>query len=185
MAHGHAQLQHLYPFPQITMSIFARELLPAMVIPNLGGSIWGYLLRSEFEGPLTWYERLKKPPWTPPKWVFGPVWTVLYGSMGAASWLVWRQGGGWTGAARVPLVLYATQLALNWAWSPMFFKYHRLGLTFATASALWINVAACIGCFYPINKTAAFFMVPYLGWLTLAAAVNFRLWRDNSDADGM
>ncbi|XP_055352360.1 translocator protein-like [Paramacrobiotus metropolitanus] len=180
-----AQMQHLYPLPQITTSIFARELIPAMVIPNVGGWIWGYLLSREFEGPSTWYERLRKPSWTPPNWVFGPVWTVLYGGMGAASWLVWRQGGGSTGTARIPLVLYATQLALNWAWSPVFFKYHRLGLAFATISALWINVAACIGSFYPISETAAYLMVPYLGWLTLAAAGNFRFWRDNPGADGL
>ena len=72
------------------------------------------------------YKHLKKPSWQPPNWLFGPVWTALYAMMGVASWLVWQNAGG-----AVPLSLYAVQLALNLAWTPLFFKEHQL--TYALA----------------------------------------------------
>ena len=72
------------------------------------------------------YKTLKKPSWQPPNWLFGPVWTALYAMMGVASWMVWQKAGG-----AVPLSLYAVQLALNLAWTPLFFKKHQL--TYALA----------------------------------------------------
>ncbi|XP_055346689.1 translocator protein-like [Paramacrobiotus metropolitanus] len=175
----------LFPLPPITASVFGQELLPAMVIPNIGGWVGGLLTRTEVEGAFSWYERLKKPSWRPPNWAFGPVWTTLYCGMGAASWMVWRQGGGLNGVAKVPLLLYGSSLALNWAWSPVFFKLHQTGWGLGIISALWLNVAACIGAFYPINKVASYLMVPYLAWLSLATALNFCIWRDNPKADKM
>lgn len=77
-------------------------------------------------GMVSRYKTLKKPSWSPPNWLFGPVWTVLYGAMGYASWLVWKNGAG-----ALPLGLYALQAVLNYAWSPIFFGAHDI--TFALA----------------------------------------------------
>ena len=91
----------------------------------------------------TWYPSLRKPSWTPPNWAFPLAWTTLYAAMGAASWLVWRDGG--IAEHPLPLALYAAQLLLNWAWSPLFFTAHRLGAALLDAALQLVSIIACIG----------------------------------------
>lgn len=128
--------------------------------------------------PGEWYASLKKPSWNPPGWIFGPVWTALYAMMAVAAWLVWRRGG--FAAQRGPLMLFLTQLALNAAWAPLFFGWHRPGLAFAEIVLLWLVIAATIAVFRPVSRAAMLLLVPYLAWVSFAVALNFALWRLNA-----
>ncbi len=128
--------------------------------------------------PGEWYATLSKPSWNPPGWVFGPVWTALYTMMGIAAWLVWRRGG--FSAQRRPLGLFLVQLALNAAWTPLFFGLHWTGVAFADIVLLWLALAATIAACHPVNRAAAWLLAPYLMWVSFAALLNFTLWRLNS-----
>jgi len=124
-----------------------------------------------------WYAALAKPAWTPPSWVFGPVWTALYIAMGVAAWLVWRKGG-WA-AAVLPLTLFFVQLALNAAWSPLFFGLHRIGWAFFDIVLLWGAIFATLLAFWRVEPTAGWLLLPYLLWVSYACALNFAIWRMN------
>jgi translocator protein len=130
--------------------------------------------------PGDWYERLKKPSWRPPNQLFAPVWTVLYLMIAVAGWLVWRDVG--FANARLPLEVYALQLILNAAWTPLFFGLHRPDLGFVDIVLVWLSIVVTIVLFYPINASAALLLVPYLAWVTFATALNFAVWRLNSAA---
>ena len=99
------------------------KIAAAIAVPQIGGLVGAFLILPELMG---WYQRLNFPPIVPPNWVFPPVWTILNAGMGYASYLVWKDGGGFDGTARLPLIMYGTQLVLNWAWTPLFFKLHKL-----------------------------------------------------------
>lgn len=131
-----------------------------------------------FFGPGEWYASLKTPTWNPPGWVFGPVWTTLYTMMAVAAWLVWRQGG--FAARRGPLLAFLAQLALNAAWTPLFFGLHQLGVAFAEILVLWLAIAWTIAAFWRVHRVAAWLLVPYLAWVGFAAVLNGALWRLNA-----
>jgi translocator protein len=93
------------------------------LFPNLGGFVGSFITTNSIP---EWYEKLDLPDWRPPNWLFAPVWIYLYTTMGLASYFVWRDGDGFRGRARVPLILYLVQLAFNWAWTPVFFGQRNL-----------------------------------------------------------
>lgn len=125
----------------------------------------------------SWYVELKKPSWNPPNWIFGPVWTALYLSMAVAAWLVWRRAG-WSGAAAA-LGLFALQLALNVAWSGLFFGLRNPGAASAGIVALWASILATLIAFWRVTPGAGLLMVPYLAWVTFASVLNLTIWRLN------
>ena len=128
-------------------------------------------------GPGAWYQQLAKPAWTPPNWLFGPVWTALYIMMAVAAWLVWKSDAG--GAMRAALAVYAVQLVLNALWSLAFFGLHRIGLALIDIIALWVFILATVLFFRRVSVTAAVLMLPYLAWVAFAAVLNLSLWRLN------
>jgi translocator protein len=125
-----------------------------------------------------WYQNLAKPDWTPPAWIFGPVWTALYLSMAVAAWLVWQRGG-WP-AARAPLAWFAVQLALNVAWSAVFFGLRSPGLAVFEIAFLWLVIAATVVLFWRQSRVAAWLLIPYLAWTSFAAVLNFTVWKLNA-----
>lgn len=131
-----------------------------------------------FVSPAGWYAELHKPAWNPPNWIFGPAWTLLYVLMAVAAWLVWCEGG-WK-RQRLPLGLFLLQWLLNALWTPLFFGLHRAGLAFAEIVLLWLALATTLGLFWHVRKAAGVLLVPYLAWVTFAAALNFTIWMLNS-----
>jgi benzodiazapine receptor len=124
-----------------------------------------------------WYARLAKPPWNPPAWVFGPVWTLLYAMMATAAWWVWRHGG--RTANQRALRLFLLQWVLNALWTPLFFGLHSPGWAFADILALWAVLAATVLSFWRVSVVAGVLLSPYLAWVTFAAALNFEIWQLN------
>ncbi len=122
----------------------------------------------------SWYPSINKPSWTPPSWLFGPVWTLLYLTMAVAAWLVWRQAG-WGGA----LVMFGVQLLLNALWSPLFFGWQQIGWAFVDIVALWLAILATTILFWQVVPAAGILFLPYLAWVSFATALNFALWRLN------
>lgn len=125
-----------------------------------------------------WYADLAKPTWTPPNWLFAPVWTTLYVMMAVAAWLVWRDHGLQT--ASFAMALFAVQLALNLGWSALFFHLRQPGAAFAEIVLLWLLILLTILAFSKLSNTAAWLMTPYLVWVAFAAALNFAIWRMNA-----
>jgi tryptophan-rich sensory protein len=129
------------------------------------------------QGLREWYPSLEKPGFNPPNRVFGPVWTTLYTAMAVAAWLVWRRVG--LDGGRWPLGWFALQLALNLAWSFLFFGMRLPGVAFAEVVMLWAAILGSILAFRPISLAATLLMVPYLAWVTFASVLNFEIWRLN------
>jgi tryptophan-rich sensory protein len=125
----------------------------------------------------TFYAQLVRLDWAPPGTVFGPVWTALYSLMAVAAWLVWRIGG--FRAARVALVLFVAQLAVNALWSWLFFGWRLGALAFADILLLWALIAATLGGFWRLRPLAGALLTPYLLWVGFAAALNYSLWQLN------
>lgn len=123
-----------------------------------------------------WYRELAKPPWQPPGAVFGPVWGALYSAQAVAAWLVWKRGG--PGSDRA-LRLFGAQLLLNSGWTLLFFGLHRLGWALVEIAALWIAIAATMVAFRKQSPVAFWLLVPYLAWVSFAAALSYAIWRRN------
>ncbi|KAG0579595.1 hypothetical protein KC19_4G109300 [Ceratodon purpureus] len=128
-----------------------------------------------------WYRSLNKPPWTPPGWVFPIMWTTLYILMGVSSWLVWKEGG--FAVQGYPLGAYIFQLVLNFCWTPLFFGLHRTGYALVEIVILWLAIAVTIYLFLPVNPIAAYLLVPYIAWVTVATSLNWYIWMYNGSSD--
>jgi benzodiazapine receptor len=124
-----------------------------------------------------WYPMIRKPSWTPPSWLFGPVWTFLYLIMGIAGWMIWYKAG-WDRASGA-LGLFAFQLVLNAAWSPLFFGLKNPLAGLLAIVPLWAAIFVTLLSFWKISQFAGLLMVPYWLWVSFATVLNFAIWRMN------
>jgi tryptophan-rich sensory protein len=163
--------QRVGGFPRI-----ALITIPSIVIV---GSLMGWLSNSGFENG--WYAELRKPAFQPPAWMFGVVWTILYTFLGLALALILQEPA--SRQRRDALWLFGGQLALNFAWSPVFFGLHMIDVALVVLIVMLVMALAAARYFRRINAAAGWLMLPYLLWLCLAVALNYDTGSLNPAAD--
>jgi translocator protein len=151
------------------------KLILSIAFPLVIGAFGSYFTIPEINN---WYQTIQKPSWNPPNWIFGPVWTTLYALMGIALYLVWKSGNN-KSVKLFALSFFVIQLGLNFFWSIIFFNQHRIGLAFAEIILLWFFILLTIFSFSRINKTAPWFLVPYISWVSFAIILNYSIWQLN------
>ena len=148
------------------------KLFASVIVCQLAGVVGSVFT---FPSIASWYKFLEKPFFSPPNWIFGPVWTILYTLMGIALFLVWRKGLA-DKAVKGAVVIFLVHLAANSLWSVIFFGLHNLLLAFLEILILWLLIVIVTAKFYKINKTAAYLLVPYILWVSFASVLNFSVW---------
>lgn len=149
------------------------------------GILIGFILLCEAVGAIgglvtaesvpTWYTSLDKPGFTPPNWLFGPVWISLYLLMGIGIWMVWREYAD-EHNKRTAYLAFLIQLLLNGVWTPVFFGGHQLLIGLVIIVALWLSILFMIWAYRKVSPLAAWLQVPYLLWVSYATALNAALW---------
>ncbi len=156
---------------------WALFLVPLVVLLGLGSGVVG---GSTAESP--WFAALDKPATFPPPATFGIVWTTLYALMGLAFAMVCSAWGArWRVAA---IVAFVVQLAVNLAWSPVFFGAHQITTALYVIVALDVLVLVTVWLFWKVRKTAALLLLPYLAWILFATVLNWQFLDLNRDLDG-
>lgn len=147
------------------------KLILAILICELVGVVGGFFTVSSIPG---WYAGLNKPFFSPPNWIFGPVWTLLYFLMGVSLFLIWKKGFK-KKENKFALKIFGSQLILNLFWSIIFFNLKMPELAFIEVVFLWILIAKTIQAFYKISRTAALILIPYLLWVSFASILNLAI----------
>lgn len=150
------------------MSKFWPKLILCVLVVMVLGASGGFVTVKSIPG---WYAGLEKPPGTPPNTVFGPVWSVLYLMIGVSLSRVWHFAPAGPEKRRA-LIRFAIQLVLNLAWSPVFFGAHLVAVALVVIVALWVMILLTILAFKPLDRTAAWLLAPYLGWVSYATYLN-------------
>lgn len=152
------------------------RLLGWLALPLAVGGLSGLVTASGVTG---WYQTLVAPSFAPPDWLFGPVWTGLYLTMGLAAYLAGRAARASSGgeeAGRLATTLFVVQLALNGLWSLLFFGLQSPGLALAEILLLWLAIGATVRQFQRLSNPAAALLLPYWAWVTFAAVLNGAFW---------
>jgi translocator protein len=142
------------------------QTLAVFLLLAAAAAVTGGLFR-----PGPWHAALVKPSWNPPNWLFAPVWTMLYVMIAVAGALAWRAG-----ATSRTMGLWGIQMALNALWTLLFFGLQRPDLALIEVALLWLAIALFIVSVWPVERRAGWLMLPYLAWVSFAAALNGAIW---------
>jgi len=155
-------------------------LIGLIVISQLAGILSGMLSSSVSSSSFkATYSELNQPSFSPPSWVFGPVWAILYTLMGISAYLVYKKGIE-NPNVKTALIFFFIQLFLNFLWSIIFFGLNNPMFAFAEIVILWGFIMAMIISFKEVSRTAAYLQIPYILWVTFAAILNLFIWIINA-----
>ena len=182
------RLSRLYPMPTANIRLTPEALAmtqpsfahrrPAVALLLCVLLVFAIASLGAIAPPGEWYAGLRKPWFNPPAWVFGPAWTTLYLMIATATWLLWRAPAS---AARTrALRLNAVQLALNAAWTPLFFGLRQPGLAFIDICLLWIALVWMTLRFGRVRPLAGYLQIPMLLWVSFALVLNGTIWLLNT-----
>lgn len=146
-----------------------KNILISIAIPEAVGILSALLTA----GTMEIYKNLNQPAFSPPGWLFAPVWTLLYALMGYASYRVWKSRDS---GRRDALIFYGIQLALNFFWSIIFFRFQFRGIALIELIILLAFIVIATIKFYKIDKIAAYLMIPYIAWVSFAGILNYAIW---------
>lgn len=145
------------------------KFIISIIIPFIAAAIGSFFTSSSVQ---TWYVTLQKPWFSPPNWVFAPAWTILYLLMGISLYLVWAKG--WHKKnVQLAMTVFFIQLALNAAWSVIFFGLQQPFYAFVEIIFMWLSIYITILLFLKVSKNAAYLLLPYLIWVSFAVALNY------------
>jgi translocator protein len=149
------------------------KLIAAILVCQLAGAIGSIFTLQSIP---TWYASLTKPAFSPPNWVFGPVWILLYALMGVSAYWIYTSKDK---RAKAALCVFGLQLVLNTLWSIAFFGLRSPLYGLALIVLLWLSIVATIVKFHEINKKAGLILIPYIIWVSFALILNLFIWRLN------
>lgn len=149
-----------------------KRLVISLIMPQLAGMIGSFFT---FSAISVWYAGLLKPEFSPPNWIFGPVWTILYILMGVSIYLIWNKIDE-NKEAISAFWLFWVHLFFNALWSIIFFGMKNPGLAFAEIIVIWILIVVLMFKFYKIDRRATYLLIPYILWVSFASVLNYFIW---------
>ncbi|MFC1748796.1 TspO/MBR family protein [Pseudomonadota bacterium] len=152
-----------------------KRLIPSLILPQLAGAFGSFFTISAIQ---SWYVTLEKPSFSPPNWLFGPVWITLYLLMGISVYLIWQKVDK-DKEALSAMILFWIHLVFNATWSLSFFGLQNPQLGFANIMIIWLLIIILMVKFWKINRWSTYLLIPYFLWVSFASILNYSLWALN------
>lgn len=143
------------------------KLIISLLLPLSVGAVAGMFTSQAVP---TWYASLNRPSFSPPNWVFGPVWSTLYTILGVSFFLIWKENP--SKQRNLAIIVFSIQMLLNFVWSFIFFYFNMIGAALIEIILLWLSIVTMIYLFYKIKPLAAYLNIPYLLWVSFATILN-------------